>query len=166
MFGASPDVATIVALDLGVLLAAIALASALNPARTIDRWIFGGLTAVLICSYFSWRLTDTLPSFELSFGGLWQRLYLLFEAVAILYTLMSIVILLRYADHSGEADVAEAALEAEGAWPGVDVFICTYNEPVDVLEKSVLLAKAMDYPRLRIFVLDDTRRAWLRDYCA
>ena len=35
-----------------------------------------------------------------------------------------------------------------------------------MLEKSVLLAKAMDYPHLRIFVLDDTRRMWLRDYCA
>jgi cellulose synthase (UDP-forming) len=166
MFDASPDVATVVTIDLGVLFAAIAMASALNPARTIDRWIFGGLTAMLICSYFSWRWTDTLPSFELSFGSLWQHFYMLFEAIAILYTLMSIVILLRYADHSGEADVAEAALEAKGAWPRVDVFICTYNEPVDVLEKSVLLAKAMDYPHLRIFVLDDTRRMWLRDYCA
>ena len=166
MFDASPDVATIVAMDLGVLLATIAMGSALDPARTIDRWIYGGLTATLICSYFSWRWADTLPPFEHSFGGLWQRIYMLFEAVAILYTLMSIVILLRYADHSAEADVAETALEASGDWPCVDVFICTYNEPVDVLEKSVLLAKAMDYPRLRIFVLDDTRRAWLRAYCA
>ena len=166
MFNAYPDVGTVIATDFGVLLAAIAISRALDPARAVDRWIFGGLTAALICAYAAWRWTDTLPPFEPSFGSLWQRAYMLFEAIAILYTLMSIVILLRYADHSAEADAAEATLEAEGAWPPVDVFICTYNEPVDVLEKSVLLSKAMDYPGLRVFVLDDTRRVWLRDYCA
>ena len=166
MFNAYPDAATAVAIDVGVWLAVYALSRGLDPARAPDRWIFGGLTATLISSYAYWRWTDTLPRWELSFGGLWQHVYLAFEAVAILYTLMSIVILLRSADHSAEADAAEAALESAGVWPAVDVFICTYNEPLDVLEKSVLLSQAMDYPGVRVFVLDDTRRAWLSDYCA
>lgn len=166
MFDSYPDVTQVMGADLGILLAAIAISRVLDPGRTVDRWIFGGLTATLISAYFWWRWADTLPPFELSFAALWQRLYLLFETIAILYTLMSIVILLRYADHSGEADVAEASLEAEGSWPPVDVFICSYNEPLDVLEKSALLAKAMDYPHVRVFMLDDTRRPWLREYCA
>ncbi len=142
------------------------MARALDPLRAADRLLFGAVTATLTAAYAVWRWNDTLPRFELSFGSVWQHAYLGFEAIAILYTLMSIVILLRHSDHSAAADAAAARLEANGAWPAVDVFICTYNEPLDVLEKSVLLAKAMDYPAFHVWVLDDTRRDWLKDYCA
>ena len=66
-----------------------------------------------------------------------------------------------------QADSAEALLDRSGDWPSVDVFICTYNEKLEVLEKAIIAALALDYPRDRvtIWVLDDTRRAWLRTYC-
>ncbi len=131
-----------------------------------DRALFGFLTASLIGSYAIWRWTESIPAFEPSFAAFWQRGYFAFEAISIVYTLLSIIILLRFADHSAEADAAGAELEAANAWPPVDVFICTYNEPIDVLEKSILLSRAMDYPDARVWVLDDTRREWLRDYCA
>jgi cellulose synthase (UDP-forming) len=35
-----------------------------------------------------------------------------------------------------------------------------------VLEPTILAAAAIDYPRFAVWVLDDTRRDWLRDYCA
>jgi cellulose synthase (UDP-forming) len=56
---------------------------------------------------------------------------------------------------------------SEDDWPTVDVFIPTYNEPLDVLERTIVGALAMDYPRrkLRICVLDDKRREWLKQYC-
>ncbi|WP_131113650.1 glycosyltransferase family 2 protein [Lichenihabitans psoromatis] len=165
MVDASPDAATVLMTDLGVLCGCIALSKLLDPVRAVDRAIFGGLTAILIVAYTAWRLFDTIPGFEFGFGAIWQRFYFVFEAIAILYTLMSIVILLRHTDHSATADVAEAEIDAANSWPPVDVFICTYNEPVDVLEKSVLLSRALDYPDVRIWVLDDTRRPWLREYC-
>jgi cellulose synthase (UDP-forming) len=166
MLDISPGAEAVLMVDLGVLFGAVALARCLDPQRAADRALFGVVTGALIVTYAAWRCTETVPHFELTFGSLWQHVYLAFEAVAVIYTLLSIVILLRYADHSAEADAAAAELEASGQWPAVDVFICTYNEPVDVLEKSVLLARAMDYPDARVWVLDDTRRAWLQDYCA
>jgi cellulose synthase (UDP-forming) len=58
-------------------------------------------------------------------------------------------------------------MAASGRWPAVDVFICTYNEPLHILEKSIVCAQAIDYPgQVTVWVLDDTRRAWLKDYCA
>ena len=165
MFDSSPDVGVVLATDLGVLLSAFAMSRALDPTRPADRVLFGSVTAALIAAYATWRWTDTLPPLAFSLGSLWQHLYMAFEAIAVLYTLMSIVILLRGTDHSAAADAAEADLDATGRWPAVDVFICTYNEPLDVLEKSILLAKAMDYPSFRVWVLDDTRRGWLQDYC-
>ncbi|MEM9980830.1 MAG: glycosyltransferase, partial [Cyanobacteria bacterium P01_D01_bin.2] len=42
-------------------------------------------------------------------------------------------------------------------WPTVDVFITCYNEPADLVEKTVRAALAMDYPadKLRVYILDD-----------
>jgi cellulose synthase/poly-beta-1,6-N-acetylglucosamine synthase-like glycosyltransferase len=42
--------------------------------------------------------------------------------------------------------------------PGVDVFIPTYNEPVDIVRRTLIGGLAIDYPNKRIYVLDDGRR--------
>jgi cellulose synthase (UDP-forming) len=47
----------------------------------------------------------------------------------------------------------------------VDVFIPTYNEGLDVLEKTVVGAKHLDYPNFKVWVLDDGKRSWLKDFC-
>jgi cellulose synthase (UDP-forming) len=79
---------------------------------------------------------------------------------------MSIVILFRSIDRSGQADDARKKMEREGDFPPVDIFICTYDEPLEILERSILTALALDYPDATVWVLDDTRRGWLREYCA
>ncbi len=44
-------------------------------------------------------------------------------------------------------------------WPPVDIYIPTYNEPIDVLRRTVVGACAVDYPKLRVYILDDTPAA-------
>ena len=46
-------------------------------------------------------------------------------------------------------------------WPTVDVYIPTYNEPLDVVRDTVLAAQCMDYPRdkIKIYLLDDGKRS-------
>jgi cellulose synthase (UDP-forming) len=46
------------------------------------------------------------------------------------------------------------------AWP---IFIATYNEPASVLERTNGGAMAIDHPDLRVFVLDDGARDFVRD---
>lgn len=41
--------------------------------------------------------------------------------------------------------------------------IATYNEPLSVVEKTIVGALALDYPNFRVWVLDDGRRSWLHD---
>ncbi len=43
-------------------------------------------------------------------------------------------------------------------WPHVDVFIPTYNEDVDLVERTLIGALAMNYPRHEVHLLDDGRR--------
>ncbi len=51
------------------------------------------------------------------------------------------------------------------AWPDVDVFIATYNEPTELLRKTVNGCKHMKYPdpsRVHIWICDDNRRPEMR----
>ena len=47
-------------------------------------------------------------------------------------------------------------------FPSVDVFIPTYNEPVDIVRRTVIGALAIDYPHKLVHVLDDGRRPEIR----
>jgi cellulose synthase (UDP-forming) len=54
------------------------------------------------------------------------------------------------------------------SWPTVDVFIPTYNEPLDVVAPTVLAALTMDYPKdkFKVYILDDGRRSPFADFAA
>lgn len=166
MFESPQDALAVLTIDLGILIGLLVMAGLLDRASAAARILFGLTTAVFILCYAAWRWHDTLPRLESGLDTLWPYLFFAFEMVAILYTLMSIVILFRFKDRSAEADREEARLTASGAWPAVDIVICSYNEPLEVIEKSIIPALAVDYPNATVWVCDDTRRAWLRDYCA
>ena len=78
------------------------------------------------------------------------------------------LVLSRKVDRSAEADRHEAELRRCPAelLPSVDVFIPTYNEGPEVVERSILAALQIDYPRFQVWVLDDGGRDWLAAFCA
>ncbi|SED11756.1 glycosyltransferase family 2 protein [Bradyrhizobium erythrophlei] len=166
MFPTASDIGLILTIDIGITLGLLVIARLLDPERMTDRVLFGVVTAGLLMIYALWRWQDTLPPLSLSLQSLWSRLFITFETIAIAYTLISIVILSRYMDRSGQAERAQQRLARENVYPAVDVFICTYDEPIEVIERSILSALALQYPNFTVWVLDDTRRAWLRDYCS
>jgi cellulose synthase (UDP-forming) len=165
MFEAPADAFEVLWRDAGILIGLCTLCGILRPERFLDRLLFGSLSAIFVITYSAWRWHDTLPRLEPTAASLWPYLFFVFEAIAIAYTLLSILILFRRSDRTTEADIAQARLNANDNWPAVDIFICTYNEPLDVVEKSIIPALAIDYGPKTVWVLDDTRRTWLRDYC-
>src|SRR6202048_4381340 len=151
---------------MGLLIGLLVMGRLLDPLVARDRILFGSTAGSLLVIYALWRCHDTLPTFAFSVQTLWEYFFFAFEALAIVYTMMSIVILFRNIDRSGQADAAQSRVTRDGDFPPVDVFICTYDEPIEILERSILTALAQDYPDFTVWVLDDTRRKWLREYCA
>lgn len=128
-----------------------------------------GLTA-LVLRYLWWRLTVTvLPAQDLSVQSVFVWVLFAVEMLSWADAAILFAALLRRTDRSPRADLGEARLRATSPaeLPRVDVFIATYNEPLEVLEKTVIGALALDWPkdRLQVYVLDDGRRAWLRAFC-
>lgn len=165
MFPTAGDNGSIMTIDVGIIVGLLVMARLLTPERAWDRVMFGSTTAVFLLVYAAWRWHDTLPPLSLSAQSVWSRLFISFEFIAILYTLISIIILFRSIDRSAQAEIAQCRLATSNIYPAVDVFICTYDEPLEVVERSILSALALDYPCFSVWVLDDTRRDWLAEYC-
>lgn len=132
-----------------------------------------GIVATMVSAalyYVGWRLTSTIP-WDGGARELWWPLLCLFVEMAALFdAAILLAILARPTDRSAEADAGEARLRAQwaqdgGSLPPVDIFIATYNEPREVLEKSILGCLAVDWPNHRLWVLDDGRRQWVHDLC-
>lgn len=116
--------------------------------------------------YLGWRYWDTLPAISLSWTSIWPSFVFSAEVFAILLGTWHTFLLTSATDRSREADALEQSLRSRPDLPRVDVLVATYNEPWEVLERTILSARRLDYPSFRVFVLDDGNRGWLREACA
>ena len=111
--------------------------------------------------YMFWRLSSTLDFDNLIGTVLGWGL-----VSAELYAL--VILLLGYVQTALPLRRQPKALPADtGLWPTIDIFIPTYNEPLDVVRGTVLAAQSMDWPadKLRVYVLDDGRRDVFKRFC-
>lgn len=139
-----------------------------RPDRTWAR-----LAAVLLLNglagwYAWWRWECTLPEFRWSFTSLWPWSFFAAEMAVGVYEAWAYFVLVRLTDHSPRADEYERRLRAEDDLPTVDVLIPTYSEGREILEETIRGALALDYPagRVSVWLLDDSRRQWLKELCA
>jgi cellulose synthase (UDP-forming) len=112
--------------------------------------------------YLWWRLGTTLSS-DWSFDAVLSGILLAAELYA------CAMLLLAYAQSIAGLRRKPVPMPHDlASWPSVDVFIPTYNEPLDVVRATVLAAASLDWPRdrLRVWVLDDGRRPGFRDFAA
>lgn len=151
---------------LALLIGAILLLPLARPTNMIVRR--GLILAVFILSlrYFWWRITETLPPTAQPADFVFGLLFLVLELMLAFSTYMCLLTFWRHRDNSPAAEAFEqASRQHPDALPAVDVFIPTYNEGWEVLERTILGARALDYPHFTVWVLDDTRRDWLREKC-
>ncbi len=115
------------------------------------REFFLCLGAFLSMRYFLWRTLQTLPSQDLPSVVVGAALYLA-EAYALIMHLLGIFVNI----HSLQRQPAPLPTDPQQL-PTVDVFIPSYNEPIEILEITLLAAMQIRYPRNKLVVhlLDD-----------
>lgn len=137
----------------------------LSPLVSWHRSLLFGIAAMLTFRYLWWRATDTLAPPGWTFDCIASWSFFAIEAGAALSSLSAFLILSRTRDRKQEAG-EHAMWWAEGAAPRVSVLIATYNEEKEVLERTIVGALALQYPRFDVLVLDDGKREWLKALCA
>lgn len=139
---------------------AVALLLSKTPGR-LSTLVMIVLSVTASLRYMYWRLTSTI-GFENLVDGFFGFGLLLAE----LYSLL--VVLIGYFQTAWPLQRRPVPMPQDiGLWPSVDVFIPTYNEPLEVIKQTVFSAMRMDWPadRLKVFVLDDGRRDEFREFC-
>lgn len=119
--------------------------------------------SLLMVRYIFWRAT-TLPELQIQAATLFGYAFFVLEATATFMALDDYRSLRRSKNRSGEVD-DQLDWYADEA-PRVDVLIVSYNESWEVLEKTVVGAKGLNYPNYAVWILDDGNRQWLRDKSA
>ncbi len=144
------------------------LAPTLPMTRSWARVLVFAAVWLIITRYIGWRVFSTvLPAHGPWREVGWVWFCFAIEMLALFDAFILYLTFLRSSDRRAEADGHEARLRAlsPDRLPPVDVYIPTYNEPFEVLEKTITGALCLDYPNVRLWVLDDGRRPWLKAFC-
>jgi cellulose synthase (UDP-forming) len=123
---------------------------------------------LVIARYLNWRLfTTVVPATGEWYQVGWIWTCFAIEVLALFDALILYLAFLRTSDRHAEADYHEVRLGAlpQEDLPWVDVYIPTYDESLEVLEKTITGAVSLDYPNFKVWVLDDGRRPWLKVFC-
>lgn len=143
---------------------ALILPVVVDPTKTWQRSLLLFISFLVSLRYAWWRVTDTLapPGLNMDVVASWSLFGL--EMAALTSSISTFVMLTRVSNRSAEVD--RRLYWWKGRDPKVAILIATYNEDLDVLERTIVGAKWLRYQNKEILVLDDGRRDWLRDYCA
>ncbi len=153
------------------LAAALVLSSAfvliLPHVRRTDPLVRGILVLIalfFLSRYLTWRVYSVVSAAELSVPYAIAVIVLVFEVFQGHLSLSSMPANRNRSDRTPEV---EAHLGWWGAHePRIDVFIPTYNENRDVLERTFVGARHLEYSNVQVHVLDDGRRDWVRGLAA
>ncbi len=119
------------------------------------------ISIIIACRYIFWRVHTTIILVD-AFTSFCAITLLLAE----LYTF--VVLLLSYFQVSWVLERKPYPLpEDQSLWPSVDIFIPSYNEPLDVVEPCLLAALDIDWPedKLHVYMLDDGSRPEFESFC-
>ncbi len=138
-----------------------------------SRWVrlaIIGVLSVFWIRYMMWRLFATTLPVPMPTGlGLWIWFCFFIEVLVSVESLVFYVTLMRHSDRKSQADKYEKALRGLPLedLPTIDVFLPTYNEGIEVIERSILGCLHLDWPKekLKVWVLDDGKRDWVQDFC-
>ena len=142
------------------------IAAAVWPKPTAaTRPLMIAISIALMTNYAWWRVSETLPPPALTGEYAIALIFLFTESSGMVAAALSNFFLIRTRNRSADADANAVWLEREARYPSVDVLICSYNEEQSILERTIVGALAIDYPNIRVWMLDDSRRDWLKDFC-
>jgi cellulose synthase (UDP-forming) len=145
--------------------AATLLLPHLDPRDDRPRMLLFGISILLLWRYIGWRFSMTIPPLAPNLESLYAWMFALVEAAAAVGSTLAFVTLGRTRDRARDVSEARAWLNGLRLAPRVDVLITTFNEEETILARSIVGALSIDFPGVRVWVLDDGRRPWVEQLC-
>lgn len=121
------------------------------------------LGILLSVRYAIWRVTAAMPVGQSLPQQIWAWAFVTFECGSLLSSVLVLLTMAKYRNRTADADARQNSAMHEAP---VDVMIATYNESHEILERTIIGAQAIRHDDLRVWVLDDGAREWVRDLAA
>ncbi|MFN4128595.1 MAG: glycosyltransferase [Paracoccaceae bacterium] len=138
--------------------------------NNLHRGLIFAVSAALGLRYILWRATETVAPLGFTVDAVASWSFLAIEALAMAGSFSSFLMMSRTKDRAEEVETHwrwwEQPDYGPPHQPTVAILIATYNEDLDVLERTIVGAQSLRYPHKTVYILDDGKRDWLRDYCA
>lgn len=119
--------------------------------------------AVFVClvvlgfRYEFWRLTSTL-NLDTPVAAVLSFTILGAEILLFVHFLGNAFFEIWRRDRKAETDEKARRINLGTYQPSVDIYITTYNEPADMLRRTIIGCQAIEYARKKIYLLDDGNR--------
>jgi cellulose synthase (UDP-forming) len=142
-----------------VILLAIALVTMkISPLpRTWSRFLVVGILLLLTIRYIVWRSLSTL-NLSNPVNGTFSLALFFLEMLMLSSGLIQMFLMLKHKERPWEADQKAVAVIEGTFTPSVDIFVPTYNEPIFILQRTIIGCQALNYPNKKVYLLDDTKR--------
>jgi cellulose synthase (UDP-forming) len=128
-----------------------------RPISKYQRALAAFMCIAVSVRYLYWRIFFTFPFHQNLLQRSWAFAFLLMEVGSVLSCILVFFFMSRQINRTAEAD---AAWNSPLQRAPVDVFIATYNESKDILERTIIGAKSIQHSDLRVWLLDDGARPW------
>jgi cellulose synthase (UDP-forming) len=130
----------------------------------VVRFLVIAFSLTMTARYIYWRITSSLPDWQFSAFPVLAYAFFAVEMTATYLAVKDLLLLKRTTDRTAEV---ERQLDWYGeSAPRLDILIATYNEPWEVLEKTVVGATSQNYPNYCVWILDDGNRGWVSEKAA
>lgn len=139
-------------------------------------FIFFSVVLIIGVTYVTWRWMYTLNLFTSPFTTFWSYTLCIAEILTlIVFTNFGLILLKSYnikkvvpdnvlqQDYSKDVYKDGELVTYKNFCPSVDIFICTLNEPPDMLATTIAGCRNVDYPNFKVYVLDDGRRSDIKE---
>ncbi len=139
-------------------------------------FLFFSSVFILGTTYILWRWMYTLNVYTSTFTTFWSYTLCIAEIITlIVFTNFSLLLLQAnklekivpdnklQQDYSKDVFQNGELLTFANYCPSVDIFICTLNEPADMLAATIAGCNSIDYPNFKVYVLDDGRREEIKE---
>ena len=133
------------------------------PRSSVVRAAASVLCIGVTLRYMVWRVLCTTPTHQNLLQHAYSRVFLAIELATLTSSILVYFFMSRTINRSPDADLhAGSPLHIAPT----DVFIASYNESRDILERTIVGALALKHPDLRVWLLDDGARPWAAELAA
>jgi cellulose synthase (UDP-forming) len=150
-------------LTIGVLMVQITMQ--LSPQqKKWSRIIIVSTSLFFMSRYFWWRSHYSLNLID-PINGIFSIGLFLMELILIISPFWQSILMLKIKNRKLQADRMSEAVKEGIYQPTIDIFIPSYNEPLEVVKRTIIGCQEIEYNRKKIYLLDDGDREEIKQLC-